>query len=282
VRREPVVLGFGIGRWRILYDVVMVVLALTVVALLIADETPVTTLINSVVYGIFVIDYFLRLALSTDRRRFVRANVVDLLAILPADQFRALRVLRVLRFLRIVRAGSILARVTRDVRGVAATNGLSWVLIVAVGVIAVSGAAVYFVEPGIDRWGDAMWWAVVTATTVGYGDVAPETGAARVIAVLLMLVGIGTIGMLTGSIATFFLTDDATPPSSTPHLEHLQAMIARWEVLSAQDRRAAAALLWALADPPTSGAPTPEGTGAPRIEPDGSIDTSDQRNAMGS
>ena len=54
------------------------------------------------------------------------------------------------------------------------------------------------------RFIDALWWSFVTASTVGYGDISPQTGLGRLIASILMLVGIGTIGMLTGTIATYF------------------------------------------------------------------------------
>ena len=53
--------------------------------------------------------------------------------------------------------------------------------------------------------GDALWWAVVTTTTVGYGDVSPVTGEGRLIAVGLMIVGIGFLGVFTATITSFFL-----------------------------------------------------------------------------
>jgi len=195
------------------------------------------------IWAVFVADYALRLSLSTDRRAFVRANVVDLLAILPADQFRALRLLRLLRLLRAV---SVLTRVMRDLRGIRDTNGLGWVLLVAGAVISASAAAVRFLEPSITTWADAFWWSTVTATTVGYGDISPETSAARAVAVVLMLVGIGTIGMLTASIATYFL--GGAPSQASAHIQHLQGLLERWDDLPATDRRAAVELLRALAD----------------------------------
>lgn len=243
IRREPVVLGLGQGRVRVLYNSFMVGLALLVVGLLFVDDVGWARAANLAVWAVFAADYFLRLGLSTDRRAFVRANVVELLAILPADQFRALRLLRLLR---IVRAFGVLSRVIRDLRGIQATNGLGWVLLVALGVISASAVAVRFLEPAISSWGDAFWWAIVTATTVGYGDVSPETGVARIVAVVLMLVGIGTIGMLTASIATYFL--GGGPKQSSPHIQHLQELLDRWDELSQADRRVAVELLRAVVD----------------------------------
>ena len=54
---------------------------------------------------------------------------------------------------------------------------------------------------------DALWWAFVTATTVGYGDISPSSGIGRIIAAVLMLVGIGLLGALTSSITSFFLKE---------------------------------------------------------------------------
>jgi len=243
LRREPVVLGLGVGRVRVAYDATMIGLALVVVALLFLDEVGWVRVANLIVWGVFVADYGTRMALSTDRKAFVRANIIELLAILPADQFRALRLLRVLR---LVRGVTVLTRVLRDLRGIRDTNGLGWVLAVAGAVISASAVAVRFLEPTITTWADAFWWATVTATTVGYGDISPETSAARAVAVVLMLVGIGTIGMLTASIATYFL-GGATSQASA-HIQHLQGLLERWDDLSAEDRRVAVDLLRALAD----------------------------------
>jgi voltage-gated potassium channel len=248
--RQPVVFSLGQGRVRFAYDGLMIALALVVVALLLLDDVGWVRVVNLAIWGVFVVDYAIRLALSTDKKAFVKANVVDLLAILPADQFRALRLLRVLRLMRGV---TVLTRALRDLRGIRETNGLGWVLLVALGVITASAVTVRFLEPSIDSWADAFWWATVTATTVGYGDIAPESGAARVVAVGLMLVGIGTIGMLTASIATYFLGGGAR--TTSVHVEHLQDLLSRWDELPIEDRRAAAELLSLLAEP---GMPEPE------------------------
>jgi voltage-gated potassium channel len=251
--REPVVMALGTGRWRWVYEMSMLALAILVVVLLPMEDTGWVRVANLSVWGIFVADYFIRLGLSTDRRGFVRRNVIDLLAIMPADFFRALRVLRLARLLRVVRAAAILTRVARDVRGVTATNGLGWVLLVSLLTVVVGGVTAWLIEPTIETLSDGLWWSTVTATTVGYGDLSPEHPVARVVAVALMLVGIGTIGMLTGSIATYFLGGEAS--AGDPDVEHVRERLAAWDELSAEERERLAEVLAVLARQADRGLP---------------------------
>jgi voltage-gated potassium channel len=109
----------------------------------------------------------------------------------------------------------ILIRLARVARLVIATRGarrlferLGMVSLVALGVVVVGASVGYRAEhatnPGFATFGDALWWAVVTLTTVGYGDIVPETTAGRVDGVMIMVVGIGILGLLAGSLASFF------------------------------------------------------------------------------
>ena len=82
------------------------------------------------------------------------------------------------------------------------TNGLIYTLIFTITILIISSFFISYLEKM--RFIDALWWSFVTALTVGYGDISPQTGLGRLIASILMLVGIGTIGMLTGTIATYF------------------------------------------------------------------------------
>jgi voltage-gated potassium channel len=139
-------------------------------------------------------------------------------------------------------------RVARDVRGVAATNGLGGVLASSVTTVVAGAVTVWVLEPTIESLPDALWWAVVTSTTVGYGDLAPARGGVRVLAVVLMLVGIGTIGMLTGSIATYFLRDDGM---IDPEIEQVRNRLVAWAELTSEERRRPVAILatWSDDDP---------------------------------
>jgi voltage-gated potassium channel len=236
------------GYLGVAYEAVMVTLAITVVALLSQPDEGWIRIVNLTIWGVFVVDYFTRLALSGDRRTFVRRNIIDLVAILPADFFRAARALRVLRILRLLRATTVLWRVSSTIRGIAGTNALGWVLAASGLVVLIGAGAVMIAEPQLGDFGDALWWSIVTATTVGYGDLAPASVIGRIVAVLLMIVGIGTIGMITGSIATFFL--QGTEQRTNPHLVHLRQVLDDWDELTGEERRHAAALLSAMADQP--------------------------------
>lgn len=236
-------MGLGSGRMRLVYEATMIVLALAVVWLLTQPYQGWVVAADWAIWAVFAVDYLLRLALSGDRRAFLRRNIPDLIAALPWGVFRAARLARLAR---LVRAGGVLWRASRHLRGVLATNGLGAVLAVSGALIVGAGLVVQVLEPAIGSLGDATWWALVTTTTVGYGDIAPATAGGRVLAAVLMLVGIGTLGMITGSIATYFLSDDEG--SADPEVEHLRGRLAEWQELSPTERQRLAAVLHTLAE----------------------------------
>jgi voltage-gated potassium channel len=122
----------------------------------------------------------------------------------------------------------ILIRLARVARLVMATRGahrlfarLGYVSLVAVGAVFIGAEVAYHAEhatnPEFATFGDALWWAVVTLTTVGYGDIVPKTTAGRVDGVMIMVVGVAILGLLAGSLASFFgLGKHAMAEPTTP------------------------------------------------------------------
>jgi len=113
----------------------------------------------------------------------------------------------------------VLLRLARLARLVMATKGarrlferLGRVAAVAGGVVVVGSLVAYHAEhptnPGFATVGDALWWGIVTLTTVGYGDIVPKTATGRWAAVMIMVTGIAVLGLLAGSLASFFRLDN--------------------------------------------------------------------------
>ena len=156
--------------------------------------------LDVVVWVAFAVDYLVRLRLSPRRLDFVRKHVPDLLVL-------ALPLLRPLRLLRLVGLFGTTTRRAGSRAQMQTTYGV--VLAVAVLVVVCAGL-VLDAERGaeganITSSADALWWAATTVTTVGYGDRFPTTGEGRLVGVLLMVGGIALLGVLTASIAAWFV-----------------------------------------------------------------------------
>ena len=226
--------------WELAYELVLGLLAVVTVATLFL-EGPWAALLNWSIYAIFVADVAVRLARDPDPRTFARRNWPDLVALIPFELFRPFRTIRLLRLVRLVRAFRLLHRVGPTTRGVLRQNGLGYVLVFTSVLIIAGGTGVAMLEDGIDSWGDGLWWALVTTTTVGYGDLAPTDTPGRLIAVVLMVAGIGTLGMITGSIATYFthLGDERLPTD----VRYVRERLAAWSSMSHSERMRLARLL---------------------------------------
>jgi voltage-gated potassium channel len=152
------------------------------------------------VWVLFGLDYAVRIALARRRWRFVGTHLVDL-AILLLPMFRQLRALRVITII------SVLNRQLRDdVRGRVAVYVTATVALVGfVAALAVLDAERDAEGASITTFGDAVWWTITTISTVGYGDRYPVTFEGRVVAGALMVTGIALLGVVTASIASWFV-----------------------------------------------------------------------------
>jgi voltage-gated potassium channel len=200
--------------------------ALLVVPLLILEDRTTSPavrslcdLVNSFVWLGFVAEFCIGFAAAPGGRRFLRSSWFNLAIIFLAppflvpDAFQAamgLRALRILRLFQLMRGLALATIGLRSARTVLRSNGFPYVLLVTAAAIGLGAIGIYRVERGltIDSPANALWWATVTVTTVGYGDVNPVTGEGRAIALVLMLVGVGVISIFTASVASFFVGDD--------------------------------------------------------------------------
>jgi voltage-gated potassium channel len=180
---------------------------------------------------LFLGAFVLQIGLAEDRAAWLRANWIDAVIIVVAA-FPLLRLLRVYRYLpalRLLRLAWLAAILGEAVRAHLRTFGrghvnkilAAGVLVVFLGAVLVHHSEEAVTEANIKSFGDAVWWAVTTVTTVGYGDKYPTTVAGRVVAAGLMLLGIGLFGVLTASLSSFFLAQD-----QESELARLQAEVA--------------------------------------------------------
>ncbi|MBU8919359.1 potassium channel family protein [Bacillus sp. FJAT-29953] len=154
------------------------------------------------VWGLFAVDYVIRLMLSKNKWEFVKNHPIELLALIPVDQlFRTLRLIRLIRLVRLIlvvkRNNSLLDLLIEKYR-------FDKLFITVIALLFLTAIPMAWIEPSFGSYGDALWWTVVTTTTVGYGDLYPETTVGRLIASVLMFVGIGLIGVVTGTVASLF------------------------------------------------------------------------------
>ncbi len=197
-----------------IYNITVCILAIISVSFAIIDFTKglnkVEIWIDNFIYFLFILDYLIRFIKAPKKIDFTKKNIFDLIAIIPfSSAFRIFRILKfskLLRLTKLLRVGSVSARLLTKAKKFLNTNGFKYVLLLSVSAILIASFAMMYFENMTFQ--DSLWWSFVTATTVGYGDLSPSTNAGRVIASLLMIVGIGLIGYLTSSITSFFLNDE--------------------------------------------------------------------------
>ena len=195
-------------RWESAVEYPMIALALVFVvayAWQVVDQSlsrDTELLLERIVWGTwaaFVVDYLVRLAISRDRARYFRRHWYEIpIVVLP--MLRPLRLLQLLVFVRVINRGAA------NAASRAATYvGVAAVIAVLIGALAVLDAEQKARGANITGFGDALWWACVTVTTVGYGDFYPVTVTGRIVALGLMVFGIALIGALTATVATWLV-----------------------------------------------------------------------------
>ena len=221
------------------YDTTIILLALISVILVLLGfaemvdlDNPPYNIIDLLLWGVFVVDYGWRFFLSKEKWRFIIENIFDLLAILPLNAiftvfrlgriFRLARLTKLLKLTRLLRIVGLTGKLEKKVSRLLRTNGLLYILYLNSFIVLLGSSILSVVEE--KSFSDSLWWSLVTVTTVGYGDIIPTSIFGKWLAVLLMLVGIGTIGMLTSALTNFFVKDN---PDEQIKLDKLQ-----YEILS--------------------------------------------------
>ena len=219
----------GNDRVSSVYDISMiVVIVVSLIPLAFKADTPLFRLTDKITVAIFIIDYFLRWitadykynrksAVSFIKYPFSAMAIIDLISILPSltvinSGFKVLRVLRMIRAFRVFRvfkavryskSFEIIGNVLR-----ASKEQLLAVCALAGGYILISALIIFNVEPDSFRsFFDAVYWATVSLTTVGYGDIYPISTMGRIITMLSSILGIAIVALPAGIITAGYMTE---------------------------------------------------------------------------
>ena len=214
------------------YDLLLIVVAVISIVVVIwqlflvqnPEIAKLLYIMDFVVCIFFFIDYIRQIMMASNRWRYVFTwGIFDLISSIPAvGPLRALKIVRIIRIIRVVRSLRVISQtLIRDKLASAvsmlALIGSMTILLCCIGVLHYESGA-----PGatIKTAQDVTWWAVVTTSTVGYGDMYPITTEGRIMAVVIMCVGIGLFATFAGALAGIFMRKPKDIPASAAERYH--------------------------------------------------------------
>jgi voltage-gated potassium channel len=205
-------LGYFNSIIMVLTIYVLGALLLETIFVLPSETSKLLKFIDNVICLLFFVDFTVRFYKAENKLKFMRWGWIDLISSIPMiNYFRAGRLLRLIRLFRIVRAFRSSRMLLHHIFKNKAKGTFTTVSIFAVMLIIFSSIAILQVENtkegNIKTAEDALWWAYVTITTVGYGDKFPVTTEGRIIAVVLMTAGVGLFGTFTAYASSLFVEE---------------------------------------------------------------------------
>jgi voltage-gated potassium channel len=191
------------------FEVPMLIAAALVIPVIIIEEAnpgePLDTIAAVLNYGIwiaFLVEVVVMLAVVPDRWLWLRKHPIEVIIVVLTPPF-LLAALAPVRALRLLRLGRLL-QLAPLIRRLFTPQGVKYTAVLALLTALAAGEAFHAVEEDVSRW-NGVYWAIATMTTVGYGDINPMTEQGKVIAVIVMIVGIGFVALVTGAVAERFL-----------------------------------------------------------------------------
>jgi len=218
-------------------EVAAILAAIATVPLIIqADQNPDDPLVlmgDWLLWSIFFVQFAYMLAITPDRLAYTRSNWLLLLVIVLSFPVlpNLLSLTRLVRLARLLRLVVVLFLGLRSLRRILGRPGLMYVGAVAAFLILVGGGLLSLLEGETvhGKFFEGIWWAIVTVTTVGYGDIAPTTIWGRLVGVALMITGLGVISTLAAAVAAYFVSQD-----EGDEFQEIKERLARIETLLQQ------------------------------------------------
>jgi len=198
------------------FDIAVIFAAICSIPLVIEQLRGRTSLATSIadwiIWFIFFLDYVVSILFAATRMQHARRRWLNLVIVVVS--FPTLpHVLSISRLVRLSRLSVLLRlilvalRGTDALRDIFARRGLMFTVLLTTLIIVIAGLLMSLLEPEVVKggFGSGVWWAIVTTSTVGYGDISPTTTTGRIVAGVLMLAGIGLVSTLAASTAAYFV-----------------------------------------------------------------------------
>jgi voltage-gated potassium channel len=171
---------------------------------------------------ILIPEFMYRFSKADDKKQFMRSNWTDILGMIP--EILVGPVSTVFRYFRLIRIIKIIALFKKEIRHLLELihkTKIDYGIFIVLLILLSSATVLYFIEfgvnPDINSYDDALWYLLVTVTTVGYGDIYPKTEAGRVIGTIIMFTGIGFMSFLTATITSVILKSNNNNESDGIH-----------------------------------------------------------------
>jgi voltage-gated potassium channel len=202
---------------ELIYSIFIIFIAIFSVALVGLDYLHIMNIYHGVIAKIYyaiwifyIIDYISGFILATNHKQFLLETSLDLISLIPGHPifviFRLYRVIRIIRHYNLLWKFGWDGKLSSGIHRFIYDTGFIYLFSISIVILIFS--ALIFSHFEKYNLATSLWWAITTATTVGYGDISPQTGGGKLIAAFLMFGGIGFIGLLTSTITDFFTQGD--------------------------------------------------------------------------
>lgn len=203
-----------------LFSAILLIIELTIE--LAGSQLQIIIALDIFIAALFLFDFLYEYSNAHNRKEYMRKNWFYLLAAIPVagGPFQAMRTIQLLRIVRIVRLYMRIKALSERTEAISKhSSRYIFIALFSVVIIFTSSTLFYQYEQvansGVNRYFDAVWWSVVTATSVGYGDIYPVTVQGRVIAMVLMVFGLALLGTIVGLVSNYFLVETVSEAEET-------------------------------------------------------------------